>query len=102
MTTEGLLAFLGVSSRQELWWIMIGLTGQAMFSMRFIVQWITSERARRSVVPVAFWWLSLAGGVVLLSYALYRQDPVFVLGQSAGLAIYVRNLWLIHAEKRPA
>lgn len=68
----------------------------------FLVQWIMSERAGRSVIPVAFWWLSIAGGMILLSYAIYRLDPVFILGQSMGMFIYIRNLWLIYAEKRGA
>lgn len=102
MTGDGVLDLFKVSSWQELCWIFVGLAGQAMFSMRFIVQWISSERARRSVIPVAFWWFSLAGGAVLLSYAVYRRDPVFILGQTTGLVIYIRNLWLIHAEKRLA
>ena len=102
MSIEDLPGFLHVNSWTELWWVVVGLTGQLMFSMRFLVQWITSERARKSVVPVAFWYFSIAGGVILLSYAIYRRDPVFVLGQSTGLVIYLRNLWLIHVEKRAA
>lgn len=93
---------LHVSGWPEFWWVMIGLCGQALFSMRFIIQWVSSEKARRSVIPIAFWYFSLAGGCVLLSYALYRQDPVFILGQATGLVIYSRNLWLIHAERRAA
>jgi lipid-A-disaccharide synthase-like uncharacterized protein len=100
MSFEGLLEFLHVNSAAELWWVVVGLTGQLMFSMRFLVQWISSERARRSVMPVAFWYFSIAGGIILLSYAIFRKDPVFVLGQSTGLFIYLRNLYLIHAEKR--
>ena len=86
----------------EFWWVVVGLFGQAMFSMRFLVQWISSERARKSVMPVAFWNFSIAGGLILLSYALYRRDPVFILGQSTGLFIYLRNLWLIYADRRTA
>ena len=77
-----------------------GFLGQALFSMRFLIQWIMSERARASVMPVAFWYFSLAGGIVLLTYAIYRWDPVFMLGQAMGLAVYARNLWLIHAPQR--
>jgi lipid-A-disaccharide synthase-like uncharacterized protein len=84
----------------EFWWVVVGLFGQAMFSMRFLVQWISSERAKRSVMPIAFWYFSIAGGLILLTYALYRRDPVFIIGQSSGLFIYLRNLWLIRAEKR--
>lgn len=86
----------------EFWWVVVGFFGQALFSMRFLIQWISSERARKSVMPTAFWYFSLAGGVVLLSYAIYRRDPVFMLGQSMGLVIYARNLWLIHGPDRPA
>ncbi len=71
-----------------------------MFSARFIVQWLSSERAGRSVIPVQFWYLSLLGGVTLLTYALHRLDPVFILGQSMGLVIYSRNLFLIRREHR--
>ena len=77
-------------------WLVIGLVGQACFSARFLVQWIVSERMRQSVVPVQFWYFSLAGGVVLLAYAVYRMDPVFILGQASGLVIYARNLYLIN------
>jgi lipid-A-disaccharide synthase-like uncharacterized protein len=70
--------------------------------MRFVVQWIASERAKRSVMPVAFWFFSLAGGSLLLIYAIQRQDPVFIAGQGLGLIVYVRNLWLIANEYRAA
>jgi lipid-A-disaccharide synthase-like uncharacterized protein len=76
-------------------WLVIGLLGQLLFSARFLVQWISSERQGRSVVPLAFWWLSIAGSLVLLCYAIHRRDPVFILGQSMGFVIYVRNLMLI-------
>jgi lipid-A-disaccharide synthase-like uncharacterized protein len=79
-------------------WLVVGFAGQAMFSGRFLVQWVTSERRRKSIVPVLFWWLSLAGGVLLLSYAVLRRDPVIILGQSAGLVVYLRNLILIRRE----
>ena len=91
---------LGVESGLEMAWVCIGLFGQLMFSARFILQWVASERARRSIVPEAFWYFSVAGGLILLSYAIYRGDPVFILGQSMGLFIYARNIWFIHAEKR--
>jgi lipid-A-disaccharide synthase-like uncharacterized protein len=83
-------------------WILFGFVAQAMFMMRFLVQWIASERARRSVMPIAFWFFSVAGGSLLLVYAIQRQDPVFIAGQAAGLFIYVRNLWLIYRERREA
>ncbi len=81
-------------------WIAIGLAGQALFSARFILQWLASERARRSVVPKAFWYFSLGGSAILLAYAIHRTDPVFILGQSVGFAIYLRNLYLIEVEHR--
>ena len=81
--------------------LAFGFAGQALFSMRFVVQWLASERAGRSVVPVVFWYFSLAGGLTLFLYALYRLDPVFILGQGLGLFIYLRNLWLIRRERRP-
>jgi lipid-A-disaccharide synthase-like uncharacterized protein len=80
-------------------WLVIGFAGQALFTLRFLAQWIASERARQSTVPVAFWWLSLAGGAVLFLYALHRRDPVFALGQGSGLAIYARNLVLISRRR---
>ena len=76
-------------------WLAVGFLGQAMFSGRFIVQWIASERKKASVIPVAFWWLSLAGGLALFAYAVHRGDPVFILGQVAGLVVYGRNLVLL-------
>lgn len=81
-------------------WILLGFVAQAFFTMRFLVQWIASERAKRSVVPIAFWFFSLGGGALLLLYAIKRQDPVFIAGQGLGLVIYTRNLWLIAKEKR--
>jgi len=100
MTREAIWAALNVASWGEFYWVLIGLTGQLMFTMRFLVQWVVSERSRKSVIPIAFWYFSLAGGVVLLSYAVWRHDPVFIIGQATGLFIYLRNLWLIHVEKR--
>ncbi|MBC7147212.1 MAG: lipid-A-disaccharide synthase N-terminal domain-containing protein [Thioclava marina] len=91
---------LHVDSITELWWVIFGLLAQLMFTGRFIVQWIASERQRDSVVPLAFWYFSLAGGLMLFSYAVYRKDPVFILGQSLGVFIYSRNLWLIYAKRR--
>ena len=81
-------------------WLIVGFVGQALFSMRFLLQWVHSERARRSVIPIAFWYFSLAGSIVLLAYAIHRQDPVFILGQGAGIVIYLRNLWLISRERQ--
>ena len=98
--TEWLERLLHVSSMTELWWVVFGFAAQLMFTARFLLQWIASERAKDSVMPVAFWYFSLAGGVMLLSYAVYRADPVFILGQSLGVVIYARNLWLIYAKRR--
>ena len=83
-------------------WLGIGFLGQALFSARFVIQWLASERMRRSVVPHAFWWFSLAGGDTLLAYALWRGDPVFVLGQGLGLFVYLRNLMLIRRHRQTA
>jgi lipid-A-disaccharide synthase-like uncharacterized protein len=80
------------------WWIVLGFVAQALFSMRFVVQWIASERAGRSVMPTAFWIFSIGGGLLLLVYALYRKDPVFIAGQGLGLFIYMRNLYFVMRE----
>src|SRR5262245_2971323 len=85
---------------QTMTWIAVGFFGQALFSARFLVQWLSSERLKRSVVPRAFWYFSIAGGVTLLAYAIHRQDPVFILGQAAGVFIYLRNLQLIFRQAR--
>ncbi len=99
---EYLFTVLHVDSWTEFWWVMFGLGGQLLFTARFLVQWIASERAGRSTVPLAFWYFSLSGGIVLFTYAVYRADPVFILGQSLGVFIYSRNLYLIHLEKKRA
>lgn len=80
-------------------WLIVGFVGQALFSMRFLLQWVQSERAKKSVIPVAFWYFSLGGSLVLLAYAVHRQDPVFILGQAAGIVIYLRTLYLISRER---
>lgn len=85
------------------WWLVLGFAGQLMFSMRFLIQWVASERRKRSVVPLAFWYFSLAGGSLLFVYALHLRDPVFALGQGAGLLIYARNLYFVLTRAgRPA
>jgi len=81
-------------------WLAVGFAGQALFGSRFLVQWIVSERRGESVVPLAFWYLSLGGASLLLAYAIWRQDPVFILGQSLGFLVYVRNLVLIARRGR--
>ena len=81
-------------------WLVLGFFAQALFTGRFLIQWIASERAKKSVVPVAFWYFSIGGAAFLLAYAVYRKDPVFILGQSTGFFIYSRNLYLIHKNKK--
>jgi lipid-A-disaccharide synthase-like uncharacterized protein len=81
-------------------WMAVGFVGQVIFGLRFIVQWIATERQKRSVVPVAFWYFSLAGSIILLSYSIYRRDPVFMAGFALNLLIYLRNLYFIH--RKPA
>ena len=81
-------------------WVALGFAAQGFFTMRFVVQWIASERARRSVIPVAFWFFSVGGGCLLLVYALYRRDPVFIAGQSLGLLVYLRNLYFIAIHRK--
>jgi len=80
-------------------WLILGFLGQALFSMRFLIQWIYSEKHKKSIIPKAFWYFSLAGGITLFSYAILRQDPVFIAGQGLGLFIYMRNLMFIRNEK---
>jgi len=82
------------------WWVLLGFVAQAFFTARFAVQWIVSERAGRSVIPVAFWWCSIGGGLLLLVYALYRRDPVFIAGQAFGVFVYLRNLYFVLRERR--
>jgi lipid-A-disaccharide synthase-like uncharacterized protein len=77
------------------WGLLIGYVAQGMFFMRFVVQWIASERAGRSVLPTAFWFFSIVGGIMLLGYALYRRDPVFIIGQAFGVFVYLRNLQFV-------
>jgi lipid-A-disaccharide synthase-like uncharacterized protein len=91
-----LYSLLNISSAAGIAWVAFGLLAQVMFMGRMVVQWLHSERARRSVVPPVFWWMSLLGATMLLIYFVWRRDIVGVLGQSAGWLIYVRNLWLIY------
>ncbi|OGX37519.1 MAG: hypothetical protein A3C36_05665 [Omnitrophica WOR_2 bacterium RIFCSPHIGHO2_02_FULL_52_10] len=81
-------------------WLVIGFTGQIIFGLRFLVQWICSEIKRESHIPIVFWYLSISGGMILLTYAIFRRDPVFILGQSTGLIVYLRNLHLIYQKRR--
>src|SRR5712691_6113023 len=82
--------------------ILIGYAGQALFTMRFIVQWVASERAGKSVIPLAFWFFSIGGGVLLFGYALYVKDPVFILGQGFGVFVYLRNLYFVMRDRKAA
>lgn len=85
----------------EYYWVAIGFIGQTMFTARFVIQWLASERARESVIPTLFWYFSLAGSMLLLSYAIFRRDPVFILGQSCGFIVYLRNLYFIKLRRQP-
>jgi lipid-A-disaccharide synthase-like uncharacterized protein len=82
-------------------WLVVGFLGQGLFMARFVVQWMASERKKQSVIPVKFWYFSILGGTITLIYAIHKQDWVFILGQSTGLFIYVRNLYLIIRYHRP-
>ena len=84
----------------EQFWLSVGFVVQAFFSMRFLIQWIASEKRKESVIPIAFWFFSIGGGLTLLTYALHRRDPVFILGEGAGIFIYSRNLYLIWRKQR--
>lgn len=90
--------FLSLSSI-ELFFLIIGFFGQGVFASRFIVQWIYSEKKGESVIPIIFWYLSIVGGICLLIYAIFRKDPVIILGQSFGILVYTRNLILIYKKK---
>lgn len=85
---------------EEIIWIGVGFLGQGLFSARFLVQWLKSERLKRSVIPDAFWYFSIAGGATLTLYAVHRMDPVFIVGQASGLLIYIRNLYFIKHERK--
>lgn len=84
------------------WWIILGFVAQGLFTMRFVVQWIASERAGHSVMPLAFWIFSIFGGILLLVYALYRKDAVFIAGQGFGVFVYLRNLYFVMRDRRIA
>jgi lipid-A-disaccharide synthase-like uncharacterized protein len=96
------MTILGTDNMRDTVWVLVGLFGQLMFTMRFIVQWLASERAGASVVPVAFWYFSLAGGLIVLAYGLHKWEPVIIVGQLPGTLIYLRNLWLIHRARHAA
>ncbi len=93
---------LGFVSFDLTTWVVIGFVGQFFFSMRFLIQWLASEKVRKSIIPTAFWYFSLIGGMTLLAYALHKQDPVFILGQGLGVFIYLRNIYFLVKEKKSA
>lgn len=95
-----LLTKLGASTATDIIWLSVGLLGQLMFTARFIVQWIASERAGKSVMPVAFWYFSIIGGLIVLAYGIHKLDLVIILGQLPGVVVYSRNLWLIHKGQK--
>src|SRR6476659_4940835 len=82
------------------WWVLLGFVAQAFFTLRFLVQWLASEKVGKSVIPLAFWCFSIGGGLLLFVYALYRRDPVFILGQGFGLFVHLRNLYFVLREKK--
>ena len=97
---QGLINYLRDVLALMDWWVLVGFIAQILFGARFFVQWVASERAGRSVVPLAFWFFSLGGGLLLFTYALYRKDPVFIAGQGFGLLVYLRNLHFIFRHPR--
>ena len=96
---HALLVAFGAETPGEAAWLAFGLLGQLMFTARFIVQWLASEKAGNSVVPVAFWYLSIGGGMIVLIYGIQKLEPVIILGQLPGVVIYSRNLWLIYRNR---
>ena len=96
---ETLKSVMNVETSGQLVWVTVGFLGQALFSARFIIQWFVSEKAKESIVPIAFWYFSILGGMTLLTYAIWRRDPVIICGQAGGLMIYARNLWFIHSKR---
>lgn len=97
---EAAQSYWDKTSSDDLIWLCIGLLGQCLFMMRFIVQWIHSERHQKSLIPVSFWYLSLLGGVIVLAYGIHRVDPVIILGQLPGTIVYIRNLIFIRRNGR--
>ncbi len=97
---ERAIAWFNDQSTTDLVWIGLGFFAQFLFMMRFVVQWIASERAKRSVVPDLFWYFSLGGGLLLLAYSIYRVDPVYMFGQALGMIIYARNLYFVLTSRK--
>lgn len=99
---QTIMSMFGTKTTADTLWLVVGLLGQLMFTARFLVQWFASEKAGRSVVPVAFWYFSIFGGLIVLAYGIHKLEPVIIVGQLPGVVIYSRNLWLIHREKQTA
>lgn len=97
---DGLVAYLQSWAHNLKFWVAIGLLGQCLFASRFIVQWWYSERAKRVVIPTAFWWMSLAGGAIVLAYGIHEKNLVVTVGQLPGTLVYARNLWLLRTSRR--
>lgn len=95
-----LKALIHLSGDPDFFWVCIGFIGQGMFFMRFFVQWLASEKVKKSIIPDAFWYFSMSGGLVLFCYALFREDPVFIIGQGSGLLIYARNLYFLRKSRK--
>ncbi len=91
---------LAALSTEEMIWLGIGFFGQSLFFSRWLLQWFVSERKAESQIPISFWYMSLAGSVIVLAYAIHKLDPVFMAGQSVGTLVYVRNLILIHRSHK--
>ncbi len=96
-----IMKLFNISSPATAWWVLLGFVGQLLFAGRMVVQWVATERRRKSVIPTAFWWLALSGASMLLIYFVWRKDIVGVLGQSLGWVIYVRNLYFIYGKHHP-
>lgn len=84
----------------QILWLSIGFLAQGLFGARFLVQWLHSEKHRKSMMPVMFWWFSLVGGIAMLIYSIHLKDPVFISGQAFGLIVYIRNIWLLYRERK--
>ncbi|ACM36275.1 MULTISPECIES: lipid-A-disaccharide synthase N-terminal domain-containing protein [Rhizobium/Agrobacterium group] len=95
-----LLAYFKIHDTADLIWLGLGVLAQLMFSLRFIIQWLVSEKQKRSVIPAAFWWFSVIGGIMLLAYGIHRGEPIIMLGQGLGIIVYIRNLMLLHQGRK--
>ncbi|HBF30692.1 lipid-A-disaccharide synthase N-terminal domain-containing protein [Rhizobium sp.] len=95
-----ILAYLKINSWGDFLWLVLGLVAQLLFSLRFIIQWLVSEKQKRSVIPSAFWWFSVFGGILLLAYGIHRGEPIIILGQAMGIVVYIRNLMLVYQGEK--